>query len=85
MDLKQHMTHEKDGMRYPSIDQLVTKTTSKYRLVMAAAIRAKQLEYIDGEKPLVANPHSKKAIGIALEEIYEDKIIILPEMGEQSN
>ena len=52
---------------------------------MAAALRAKQLEYKEGEKPLVTNPHSKKAIGIALEEIYEDKIIILPEMGDQNN
>lgn len=85
MDIKEHNAHEKDGMRYPSIDQLVNKTTSKYRLVMAAALRAKQLEYKEGEKPLVANPHSKKSIGLALEEIYEDKIIILPEMGEDNN
>lgn len=85
MDLQSHVNHAKDGMRYPAIDQLVTKTTSKYRLVMAAALRAKQLQYIEGEKPLVNNPHSKKNIGIALEEIYEDKLIILPEMGEDNN
>lgn len=85
MDLQSHVNHAKDGMRYPAIDQLVTKTTSKYRLVMAAALRAKQLQYVEGEKPLVNNPHSKKNIGIALEEIYEDKLIILPEMGEDNN
>lgn len=85
MDLQSHINHAKDGMRYPAIDQLVTKTTSKYRLVMAAALRAKQLQYVEGEKPLVNNPHSKKNIGIALEEIYEDKLIILPEMGEDNN
>ena len=85
MDLQSHVNHAKDGMRYPAIDQLVTKITSKYRLVMAAALRAKQLQYIEGEKPLVNNPHSKKNIGIALEEIYEDKLIILPEMGEDNN
>ena len=45
MDLQSHVNHAKDGMRYPAIDQLVTKTTSKYRLVMAAALRAKQLKY----------------------------------------
>lgn len=84
MDL-QNNNHERDGMRYPSIDQLVTKTTSKYRLVMAAALRAKQLEYNEGESPLISNPHSKKAIGIALEEIYEDKIIILPEVNDSNN
>ena len=85
MDLQSHVNHAKDGMRYPAIDQLVTKTTSKYRLVMAAALRAKQLQYVEGEKPLVNNPHSKKNIGIALEEIYEDKLIILPERGEDNN
>lgn len=85
MDLQSHNSHANDGMRYPAIDQLVTKTTSKYRLVMAAALRAKQLKYNENEKPNVENPHSKKDIGIALEEIYEDKIIILPEMGEDNN
>ena len=85
MDLQTKNSHANDGMRYPAIDQLVTKTTSKYRLVMAAAIRAKQLQYNQDEKAYVENPHSKKAIGIALEEIYEDKIIILPEMGEDNN
>ncbi|HEY8445164.1 MAG TPA: DNA-directed RNA polymerase subunit omega [Bacilli bacterium] len=67
-------TRIKDGMRYPSIDQLVTKTKSKYKLVIGAAIRARQLN--EGQKPLIDNPHSKKAIGIALEEIYEGKIEI---------
>ena len=85
MDLHSQNNHVKDGMRYPAIDQLVTKTTSKYRLVMAAALRAKQLQYVEGEKPFVTNPHSKKSIGIALEEIFEDKIIILPEMGDDNN
>ena len=50
MDLQSHNNHSKDGMRYPAIDQLVTKTTSKYRLVMAAAIRAKQLKYMENDK-----------------------------------
>ncbi len=85
MDLQTQNNHANDGMRYPAIDQLVTKTTSKYRLVMAAAIRAKQLKYNENEKSFVDNPHSKKEIGIALEEIHEDKIIILPEMGEDNN
>ena len=71
MDLRNQNNHANDGMRYPAIDQLVTKTTSKYRLVMAAAIRAKQIKY--------------KESGIALEEIFEDKVIILPEMGEDTN
>lgn len=68
------MPQEKDGMRYPAIDQLVTKTNSKYKLVIGAAIRARQIA--NGDKVLINNPNSKKPIGIALEEIYENKIEI---------
>lgn len=68
------MRKERDGMRYPSIDQLVTKANSKYKLVVGAAIRARQIT--EGDEPLVSNPHSKKSIGIALEEIYTGEIVI---------
>ncbi|NLD26540.1 MAG: DNA-directed RNA polymerase subunit omega [Acholeplasmataceae bacterium] len=61
-------------MRYPSIDQLVVKANSKYRLVVGTAKRARDIS--KGSKVLIANPNSKKSIGIALEEIYQDKIII---------
>lgn len=63
-----------EGLRYPSIDQLDKKSSSKYKLIIEAAIRAKQIKY--GSKVLVDNPISKKPIGKALEEIYEDKIKI---------
>ena len=39
------MIDNKDGMRYPSIDQLAAKTQSKYKLVVGAAKRAKELGY----------------------------------------
>jgi DNA-directed RNA polymerase subunit omega len=68
------MNHKKDGMRYPAIDQLVCKTSSKYKLVIGAAIRARQI--IAGDPVLVDQPNSAKPIGIALEEIYENKIEI---------
>ena len=42
----------KDGIRYPAIDQLVTRTKSKYRLVLGAAIRARQIS--EGDKPLIS-------------------------------
>ena len=64
----------KDGMRYPAIDQLVTKTNSKYKLVIGAAIRARQIDA--GDKVLIENPNSAKSIGIALEEIYHNKFEI---------
>jgi len=63
-----------EGLRYPSIDQLDKKSSSKYKLIIEAAIRAKQIKY--GSKVLIDNPISKKPIGKALEEIYEDKIKI---------
>lgn len=65
----------RDGMRYPSIDQLVSKANSKYKLVMGAAKRAKDITR--DQKHLIKNPYNTKSIGIALEEIYLDKIIIV--------
>ena len=69
-----NMTNENDGIRYPSIDQLSKKTDSKYKLVIGAAKRAKEINA--GDEVLVKNPKSKKAIGAALEEILEDDVII---------
>ena len=69
-----NMTNENDGIRYPSIDQLAKKTDSKYKLVIGAAKRAKEINA--GEPVLVENPKSKKAIGEALEEILNDEVIV---------
>ena len=68
------MSQNRDGMRYPSIDQLVSKAKSKYKLVVGTAKRARDIS--KGAKVLVEDPNSKKNIGIALEEIYYDKIIV---------
>lgn len=68
---------EKDGIRYPSIDQLDGKTSSKYKLVMAVAKRARQ---ISETHLTVLKPDERKnvkPIGIALEEIVADKIRII--------
>ena len=64
----------KVGMRYPSIDQLVSKTTSKYKLVIAVAERARQIKATG--KTFLAQTRNYKAIGIALEEIVADKVLI---------
>ena len=66
---------EKDGMRYPSIDQLATKTSSKYKLVIAVAKRARQIE--ETHKTYLSLTCNHKSIGIALEEIIADKVKIL--------
>lgn len=61
-----------DGMRYPSVDELLKKIDSKYKLAYAAAKRAKIIEQENGWSSL-EDPLCVKPIGIALEEILEDK------------
>ncbi|GBF12183.1 DNA-directed RNA polymerase subunit omega [Tepidibacillus infernus] len=61
-------------MLYPSIDKLLEKVDSKYSLVVAASRRARVLR--DGEPLLVERAKSNKYVGKALEEIYDEKIIV---------
>ena len=63
---------EYDGMRYPSIDDLLEKVDSKYKLAYIAALRAKQIE----QDPNFDDPDCKcvKPVGQALEEIINDKV-----------
>lgn len=49
---------------------------SRYSIVLAAAKRARQI--IDGAETSVVGAESKKPLSIAVEEIYERKIEILP-------
>jgi DNA-directed RNA polymerase subunit omega len=70
-----------EGITNPPIDELLTKTDSKYRLVLYAAQRARQinayysqlgeglLEYVG---PLVDTHVQEKPLSIALREINED-------------
>jgi DNA-directed RNA polymerase subunit omega len=58
---------------YPSIDLLVDKVESKYTLVSLAAKRARQIR--ENEKDIrIGHPFSSKFVGIALEEIADDKV-----------
>lgn len=73
------MKKEYDGMRYPSIDDLLEKIDSKYKLAYASAKRAKIIE----EKGYVATKVlCKKPVGQALEEILDDKVKIEFEKNE---
>ena len=70
-----------EGVTNPSIDDLLTKTDSKYKLVLYSAKRARQinayysqlgeglLEYVG---PLVDTHLQEKPLSIALREINED-------------
>lgn len=64
----------KEGLRYPSIDNLLTKIDSKYKLAYASAKRAKIIreeEYIAIDDSICSKP-----VGQALEEILQDKVHI---------
>ncbi len=67
------MIKNKDGMRYPSIDKLLSKIDSKYKLVYAAS---KVAQIIEAEKLKVEDTQCVKSIGIALEEILDGKVKI---------
>lgn len=60
-----------EGLRYPSIDNLLTKIDSKYKLAYASAKRAK---IIKEEQYTAVTPKSSKPVGVALEEILADKV-----------
>lgn len=61
-------------MLYPSIDSLLSKLDSKYTLVTVSAKRAREIRENEKRGPLVEEPASYKPVGIALEEIIEDKL-----------
>ena len=50
---------------------------SRYSIVLAAAKRARQI--IDGAEPLVDKVVCQKPLSIAVEELYEGKVKIIPE------
>jgi len=61
-------------MLEPSIDQLQEKIKSKYVLVTISARRARDLLEINNLQ--VENPKSRKYVGMALEEIQEEKLVL---------
>lgn len=71
----ENMNTERDGLRYPSIDELTNKASSKYKLVIAAAKRAKEIDAT--QKSYLEETKNYKSIGIALEEIIADKVKIV--------
>lgn len=64
---------EYDGMRYPSIDKLLKKIDSKYKLAYVSAVRAREID-ANNECLSIDAALCTKPIGQALEEILDDKI-----------
>lgn len=54
---------------------------SRYSLVLATSKRARQL--IAGAKPLVKGASGKKPLSVAIEELYQGKVKILPPKEEE--
>ena len=50
---------------------------SRYSIVIATAKRARQI--IAGDEPMIAKAYNKKPLSIAVEELYEQQVKILPE------
>lgn len=67
------MKKNREGLRYPSIDTLLEKVDSKYKLVYAAS---KVAHIIERDELVVDDATCNKTIGIALEEILHDKVNI---------
>ncbi len=53
---------------------------SRYSIVIAAAKRARQI--VDGSEPM-ATAANNKALSIAVQELYQQKVSILPETEEE--
>ncbi|MBO5135780.1 MAG: DNA-directed RNA polymerase subunit omega [Clostridia bacterium] len=69
-------------MIYPPITELVEKTGSRYTLVIETAKRARQLA--QGAEPLVS-VDSNKEVTQAVNEIYNDKLILIGNADDNSN
>lgn len=80
-----------EGITNPPIDELLDKVDSKYGLVVEAAKRARQINayaqqlednQLEFYGPLVDAAPEEKSLGIALREIAEDKLAVIP--GEEA-
>ena len=54
----------------------VPVVSSRYSVVLATSKRARQI--IAGEDPLIVRANGKKPLSVAVEEVYEGKVKILP-------
>ena len=54
---------------------------SRYSIVMATAKRARQI--VDGDEPLTENAEGRKPLSVAIDELVQEKIRILPQNEEE--
>ena len=58
-------------------DDTVPVVSSRYSIVMATAKRARQI--IDGDEPQIEEPEGRKPLSIAVDEVFQGAVKILPE------
>lgn len=61
-------------------DGTVPVVSSRYSIVMATAKRARQI--IDGDEPLIEDAEERKPLSIAVDEVFQGDVKILPEEAE---
>lgn len=67
------MSKNEEGLRYPSIDLLLDKIDSKYKLAYTSALRAKSIKELEDSTIAL---QCVKPVGQALEEIEQGKVTI---------
>ena len=66
-----------EAVNSESEDDTTPIVSSRYAIVKATAKRARQI--VTGDEPLVPAPLEKKPLSIAVEEIYQGEVKILPD------
>ena len=69
-------------MLYPAMSDLLKKVGNRYKLVNVAAKRARDIAQTAEEETMAVTALNRKAVSIALEEIYEGKIEVAKEEAE---
>lgn len=69
-----------EAVNATSEDDTVPVVSSRYSIVMATAKRARQI--VDGDEPLIDDIADRKALSIAVDEVFQGKVKILPESTE---
>jgi len=65
---------KKEGLNYPSIDQLTKKYTSKYEIAFVAGKVGKYIRFNKDYVKDGVNHEQTSPVGQALEDILEDKV-----------
>ena len=71
-----------EAVNATSEDDTVPVVSSRYSIVMATAHRARQI--VDGDAPLIENTEGRKPLSIAVDEVYQGLVKIIPEKQEEN-